>query len=62
MSLGLCVGVLASDLEHIDMAATSLTVKMQVTETFLVVQWLRLCTSNAGGASSILGRELRTHM
>ena len=29
---------------------------------FLMVQWLRLCPSNAGGVSSILGQELRSHM
>lgn len=32
-----CVGVLASDLERIDMAATNLTVKMRVTGTSLAV-------------------------
>ena len=26
----------------------------------LVVQWLRLCTPNAGGIGLILGRELRS--
>ena len=30
--------------------------------TSLVVQWLGLCTSTAGGAGSIPGRELRSRM
>ena len=30
--------------------------------TFLVVQWLALCTPNAGGLSSIPGQETRSHM
>ena len=30
--------------------------------TSLVVQWLRLCASNAGDMSSIPGWELRYHM
>ena len=29
----------------------------RVIGTFLVVQWLRLCASNAGGEGSIPGRE-----
>ncbi|TEA28986.1 hypothetical protein DBR06_SOUSAS11410026, partial [Sousa chinensis] len=28
----------------------------------LVVQWLRLCTPNAGGLGSISGRGTRSHM
>ena len=31
-------------------------------ETSLVVQWLRLCASNAAGADWIPGGELRSHM
>ena len=30
--------------------------------TFLVVQWLRLCTPNAGGLGLIPGRGIRSHM
>ena len=30
--------------------------------TSLAVQWLRLCTSTAGGADSSLAGELRSHM
>ena len=30
--------------------------------TLLVVQWLRLCTPNTGGPSSIPGRATRSHM
>ena len=29
--------------------------------TSLVIQWLRLCTSNAGGMSSIPGQEQLSH-
>ena len=38
---------------------------MQALGTSLVVQWLRLCTSNAGiagGAGLIHGRKLKSHM
>ena len=31
-------------------------------ETFLVVQWLRLCTPNAGGLGLIPGQRTRSHM
>ena len=30
--------------------------------TYLVVQWLRLCTPNAGGLGSIPGQGTRSHM
>ena len=30
--------------------------------TFLVVQWLSFCASNAGGVGSILGQGTRSHM
>ena len=30
--------------------------------TFPVVQWLRLCTPNAGGPGSIPGQGTRSHM
>ena len=55
---------MVSDLEHIDMAATNLAVKMQVTGTSLAVQWLRLCTCGAWGTALVafLVRELRSHM
>ena len=36
--------------------------KTNFLRTFLVVHWLRLHTSNAGGMGSILVRELRLHM
>ena len=29
---------------------------------FLLVQWLRLCTANAGGLGSIPGQGTRSHM
>ena len=32
------------------------------TGTSLVVQWLRLCTPNAGGPGSIPGQGTRSHM
>ena len=31
------------------------------TETYLVVKWLRLCTSSSGGPSLIPGRGTRSH-
>ena len=36
-------------------------IKNTVHGTSLVVQWLRLCTSNAGGVVPSLLRELRSH-
>ena len=35
---------------------------MIATRTSLVVQWVRLCTPNAGGQGSIPGQGTRSHM
>ena len=35
---------------------------IRIIGTFLVVQWLELCTLNAGGPGSILGQGTRYHM
>ena len=39
-----------------------LGINFQVWGTFLVVQWPRLCTPNAGGPGSIPGQRTRSHM
>ena len=39
-----------------------LSLRKQWVETSLVVQWLRLCTFNAGGLGSIPGQGTRFHM
>ena len=39
-----------------------LSINFQVWGTFLVVQWLGLCTPNAGGPGSIPGQRTRSHM
>ena len=36
--------------------------KTDIGGTSLVVQWLRLCTPNAGGSGSIPGQGTRSHM
>ena len=36
--------------------------KMATLGTSLVVQWLRLCASNAGGPGSVSGQGTRSHM
>ena len=42
--------------------ASKYTVKSEKAGTLLVVQWLRLHTSNAGGAGLIPGQGTRSHM
>ena len=39
-----------------------LTIGNSKGRTSLVVQWLRLCSPNSGGQSSIPGQETRSHM